>query len=189
MVSMATDAPDLLDLLTADHREVRSAFAELDGRLPEARRRTLVERTVTALVQHSVVEEQLLYPLARRVLPDGGQHADHDVAEHAEVERLMLQLERLDVDSEAFATTRRQWVRSTVAHIEEEEADLFPRLREACTADELVRLGRQAVQLRKVAPTRPHPATPNHPVAHLTVGPVVGLFDRVRDRVSGRGRD
>lgn len=185
---MSTETLDLLDLLTADHREVRSAFAELEGQLPAARRRTLVERTVTALVQHSVVEEQLLYPLARRVLPDGGEHADHDVAEHAEVERLMLQLERLDTGSQAFATAQRQWVRSTVAHIEAEEADLFPRLREACPAQELTRLGRQSVQLRKVAPTRPHPATPNHPAVHLTVGPVVGLVDRVRDRVSGRGR-
>lgn len=188
MDAMATDTHDLLDLLTTDHGQVRAAFAELEGALPAARRRALVQRTVTALVQHSVVEEQLLYPLARRVLADGGEHADHDVAEHAEVERLMQQLERLDVDSEAFATAQRQWVRSTVAHIEAEEADLFPRLREACAADELARLGRQAVQLRKVAPTRPHPATPNHPAAHLTVGPLVGLVDRVRDRVSGRGR-
>lgn len=181
----AKTEPDLIDLLTEDHRDVRAAFERLES-ASGATREELLEATITALVQHSVIEEQLLYPLARRMLPDGDEHARHDVTEHAEVERLMKRLERLDAGSPEHDTVQRQWVTSTVAHIEEEERDLFPRLRAACDPEELLRLAGHAQRLRRIAPTRPHPATPDNPLSHATLGPLVGLVDRVRDAVGDR---
>jgi hypothetical protein len=41
--------------------------------------------------------------------------------------------------------------------------------------------------IKKVAPTRPHPSVPNDPGKRLAVGPVAGLFDRLRDMATGRG--
>jgi hypothetical protein len=38
--------------------------------------------------------------------------------------------------------------------------------------------------LKKVAPTRPHPGAPNNALFHLSVGPGVGLVDRLRDAIS-----
>lgn len=179
---------DLIDELIADHREVEQAFARLEKGLPPEQAGKLVEQTITELVRHSVVEEQLLYPLAARVLPDGGQIADHEKKEHAEVERMMKELERLEAGSQPFDTEVRMWIRSTRSHIEEEETDLMPRLRQAVDAEQLSSLGDQARLLKKITPTRPHPSTPNSPLAHATVGPMIGLVDRVRDAVSGRGQ-
>lgn len=179
---------DLIDELVADHREVEEAFSRLEAGMTPDEGQRLVEQTITELVRHSVVEEQLLYPLAARVLPDGGQLADHEKAEHAEVERMMKEIERLDPASQEFVTEVRMWMRSLRSHVEEEETDLMPRLRDAVPADELASLGEQARLLKKVTPTRPHPSTPNSPLAHATVGPLIGLVDRVRDAVSGRGR-
>lgn len=179
---------DLIDELVADHREVEDAFTRLEEGMTAQEGGALVERTIIELVRHSVVEEQLLYPLAARVLPDGKQIADHEKKDHAEVERMMKELEKLEPGSQGFTTEVRMWMRSVRSHIEEEETDLMPRLREAVDADELRALGEQARLLKKIAPTRPHPAQPNSPLAHATVGPLVGLVDRVRDAVSGRGQ-
>jgi hemerythrin-like domain-containing protein len=179
---------DLIEELVTDHREVEEAFATLERGLPPQRAGEVVESTVIELVRHSVVEEMLLYPLAARVLPDGKQIADHETKEHAEVERLMKELERLEPGTPQFDTTVAMWIRSVRSHVEEEESDLMPRLRQACEAEQLQQLGDQARLLKKVTPTRPHPSTPNSPVAHATVGPLIGIVDRVRDALSGRGR-
>lgn len=185
---MAHDADaDIIEELIADHREVQAAFDRLEKGLPPKEAGQVVEETVIELVRHSVVEEQLLYPLAARVLPDGPQIAEHEKKDHAEVERLMKELESLEPGTEQFDSEIRMWIRSTRSHIEEEEQDLMPRLRDAVPAEELRALGEQARLLKKVTPTRPHPMVPNSPVAHATVGPVIGLVDRVRDAVSGRG--
>ena len=51
-------------------------------------------------------------------------------------------------------------------------------------ADQLEAMGTQVEALKKVAPTRPHPNAPNNALFHLTVGPGVGLVDRLRDALS-----
>jgi hypothetical protein len=42
-------------------------------------------------------------------------------------------------------------------------------------------------RVKDMAPTRPHPAAPDTPPGDLLLGPVTGLFDRLRDVVTGRG--
>ena len=42
--------------------------------------------------------------------------------------------------------------------------------------------------VKKFAPTRAHPMTPNEPGIRMTVGPIASLLDHLRDAVSGRGK-
>jgi len=39
---------------------------------------------------------------------------------------------------------------------------------------------------KAAAPTRPHPLSPNAELFHKTVGPGVGMVDRLRDKLTGR---
>ena len=77
-------------------------------------------------------------------------------------------------------------------HVEDEEKDLLPKLRDACDAcdacdaAELRELGEKFEHAKKMAPTRPHPAAPDRPPANKILGPGVGLIDRMRDALSGR---
>jgi hypothetical protein len=73
------------------------------------------------------------------------------------------------------------------AHVVEEEGEMFPRMRELMTQEELRGLGSRVESIKQMAPTRPHPSVPNDPGKRLAVGPVAGLFDRLRDMASGRG--
>ena len=71
------------------------------------------------------------------------------VADHREVETVFAELEVSDeLLGKLMADVRH--------HITEEEADLLPRLRTACDADELRELGKKFQQSKKITPTRPH---------------------------------
>jgi hypothetical protein len=60
-------------------------------------------------------------------------------------------------------------------------------MRSVFSQQELVKMGQQVEAVKKIAPTRPHPSAPDQPPGNLMIGPVVGLFDRLRDAVSHRG--
>ncbi|SBT51232.1 hemerythrin domain-containing protein [Micromonospora auratinigra] len=178
---------DVVDVLMADHREVEAIFVELESRqgTPEHRRQ-LADVVIAELVRHSVAEEAYVYPAARTSLPDGDQIAEHEISEHADAERTMKELESLDPSDARFDELLAHLTRTIRHHVREEESDLFPRLRAACAQEELVELAGKVNAAKKTAPTRPHPAAPDHPPANKLLAPGTGLVDRMRDALSGR---
>jgi hemerythrin superfamily protein len=182
---MTTAHQDIVDDIITDHREVEEVFTEIEKGAGGAKR-DLVEHVIAELVRHSVAEEQYLYPVARRVLPDGDKLADHELEEHAEAERVMKSLEQTDADDPEFDELTRKLIDAVRHHIEDEEKDLLPKLREACDSADLRDLGEKFERSKKMAPTRPHPSAPDRPPANKILGPGVGLIDRMRDALSGR---
>lgn len=96
-----------------------------------------------------MAEEQYLYPTARKVLPDGDEVADHEIAEHAEAEELMKPLENTDATDPKFDELVGKLMEDIRHHLEEEESDLLPKLRAACDADELRELGKKFENRRR----------------------------------------
>ena len=72
---------DALDVLMHDHRMVEQLFRDYQASASERQRRGVVELLVRELSKHAALEEMFLYPLARKVLPDG----DREVDEHLRV--------------------------------------------------------------------------------------------------------
>lgn len=183
---MTAQQKSIIDDIITDHREVEDMFKELESNDNPEERRQLVERVITELVRHSVGEEQYLYPAARRVLEDGDKIADHELHEHAEAEEIMSKLEKADAGDAEFDKLVGELIKDIRHHIEDEEGDLLPKMREACDVAELSKLGEQFDNAKKMAPTRPHPSAPDKPPANKILGPGVGLIDRMRDALSGR---
>jgi hypothetical protein len=69
-------------------------------------------------------------------------------------------------------------------HVEEEEHEMFPRVRKKLSRAQLLELGDLIERAKKVAPTRPHPKAPDEPPANAVAALAVGLVDRVRDAAS-----
>jgi hemerythrin superfamily protein len=178
---------DVVDVLMTDHHEVEAIFVELESRqgTPEHRRQ-LADVVIAELVRHAVAEEAYVYPAARKSLPDGDQLAEHEIAEHADAERTMKELESLDPSDPRFDELLGKLTATIRHHVQDEENDLFPRLRAACAREELVELAGKVEAAKKSAPTRPHPAAPDHPPANRLLAPGTGLVDRMRDALSGR---
>ncbi|WP_047868118.1 hemerythrin domain-containing protein [Nocardiopsis sp. RV163] len=180
-----TQKPDLIEVTISDHRQVERISTELEGPLSPEARKQLTEHVITELVRHSVAEEQHMYPTARRVLDDGDRIADHELQEHAEAEQVMKDLEGLDADDPEFQRLLNTLI-SDIRHHVEEERDLLPRLRAACTPEELRELGAKVVKAKEAAPTRPRPGAPDAPPANRILDPGAGLIDRMRDALSNR---
>jgi hypothetical protein len=66
---------------------------------------------------------------------------------------------------------------------------VWPGLRQALTAAEALDLGDKLEKAREHGPTRPHPHAPASPGMLKTAGPAVAATDKLRDVVTGRGRN
>ena len=190
---MNDDRRDVIEILEHDHREVEEMFAELEslrGASSDAdreRRKELTEQVTIELVRHSVAEEVIVYPRVEgRVGEDEVEHARE---EHAQAEKTLQRLEKLDADDPDFDDELASLMKEIRHHIDDEEGEMFAHMRRSMDADELRSLGTQVEAFKKVAPTRPHPNVPNTPLPRIAAGPAASLFDRMRDLASGRGTD
>jgi hemerythrin superfamily protein len=183
---------DVVDVLTADHREFDRIFTELEGLRGRSdadvltRKRELVDEVTIGLVKHSVAEETQVYPRVEKQVDK--EEAEHAKEDHAEAEETMKRLERMDPDDPGFDGSVDELIREVRHHVQEEESRMFAELRATFTHDELVAMAKKVEAVKKIAPTRPHPMTPNEPGVRLTTGPVASLLDHLRDAVSGRGK-
>jgi hemerythrin superfamily protein len=178
---------DVIDILTDDHREVTTLLAEIRSATDPEVRRDLADTAISELVRHAVAEEMYVYPAMRKHLPDGDKAVEHDVEEHKEIERALKQLEGADASSPEFDAAVRQLQELLADHVSDEENEQFPELRRRIPREELTELAGKVETAKRLAPTRPHPGAPNNELFHKLVGPGVGLVDRLRDRLTGRG--
>ena len=189
---MTESQRDVVDVLTADHREFDRIFTELEGLRgrsePEAlrRKRELVDEVTIGLVKHSVAEETQVYPRVEKQVDK--DEAEHSKEEHSEAEETMKRLEKMDADDPEFDGAVAELIREIRHHVEHEESRMFTELRASFSRTELVEMAEKVEAVKKIAPTRPHPMTPNEAGVRLAVGPVASLRDHLRDAVSGRGK-
>jgi Hemerythrin HHE cation binding domain. len=178
------DEPDLVDVLVADHDELRTLVAGLAA--PDADNQDRLTVTIAELSRHLVVEEDYLYPAVREVVPDGVPLANEALAASAETERLAQHIERTSRTDTDHAGLVRSLSEAVHRHIEMTERALFPPLRQHCPPAQLRFLAGQAMMAKRTAPTRPHPHDPRTPPLNQIVTPGIGLVDRVRDALTGR---
>ncbi|WP_269859418.1 hemerythrin domain-containing protein [Streptomyces sp. RPT161] len=180
---------DVIAELTADHREVEDLFQQIERIAPaDSERKHLVDQLTTELVRHAVAEEQHLYPAVREHVPDGDALADKEITDHKRVESLLKDLEARDADDPDFAHLLVKLRTEVTAHVQDEEGNLFVKLRASCHPYVLELLGEKIRTAKKTAPTRPHPGSPSTPPANKLLAPGIGLVDRVRDFFTGRGK-
>ncbi len=180
--AMQTDA---LEVLTVDHRTVENLFAlyESTGTEDVEAPDKVVREIVRELSIHAAVEEQLLYPLMRERLADGERLVREALDEHQEVKETLASIEKADPGADERSSALVSLIRDVRHHVEEEEGDLFPKLRAAASPEELRDLAGRIESAKRTAPTRPHPGAPNTPPGNVVAGAVAGVVDRIRDGV------
>jgi hemerythrin superfamily protein len=179
---------DVIEILTRDHREVEEMFVEFTDATDPAERRRITDDITIELVRHAIAEEMHLYPAVRQHVPDGDEIADKELSDHAEIEQALKDLEEADVENTDFQAAMRRLTDEVTEHVEDEEHNLFPQLAKYASREELMELGEKVQSAKAIAPTRPHPAAPDRPPLNKLLAPGVGLVDRIRDHLTGRGR-
>lgn len=144
------EAPgDAIDLLTADHEDVRLLFAEYEELIADDAddddRLMLALQICAALTVHATAEEEIFYPAARAAIQDKELLEDAE-AEHASAKELIAQIQAMDPSDDRFDGTVRLLAETIEHHVVEEEGELFPRVQESQI--DLVTLGEE-IESRK----------------------------------------
>jgi hemerythrin superfamily protein len=172
---------DVVELLMAQHMQIRDLFAEVSAGTGTERREAF-ERLVRLLAVHETAEEQVVHPLARRVIEGGEQIVDERLAEENEAKQLLSRLESMGPDHDDFPVLLHQLRDSVLLHAHREEHYEFRYLREHYEPARLQALAVAVRTAEKTAPTHPH-AGVETAVENVAAGPVLALFDRMKDAV------
>ena len=170
-----------------DHVELDRLLRELDGTTGTEQERVL--RRIDRLVfSHAFAEETVLWPVIRRVLPDGDALTLQVEEEHQEVNELVSELETLGHDDPRRAQRLSRLVEVLNEDVRDEEDVLFPRLQERLDPHELRALGRRWDVVRRISPTRPHPTVSRRPPGNALSALPLSVLDRSRDVVDAAVR-
>lgn len=153
--STTTTVTDPLRILKADHREVEQLLEKLADTDEGDERRQLIDEVRTKLTLHMELEEQMVYPLVvERV---GAEDEEEAEIEHGLAREGLAKLDEL-ADKPGFGAAVEMLKAGIKHHVEEEEKELMPSLKDTMEREEWKALGEQLLQAKEAA-GQPAPTT------------------------------
>jgi hemerythrin superfamily protein len=151
---MSTDA---IVLLKEDHKTVKKLFREFEaaGEKAAQAKGRIVGRIIEELTVHTYIENEVMYPEVRKLLPDLEDDVLESYEEHHVADILCAELHALKPDDERFDAKTTVLIENVTHHVEEEEQDWFPKVREGLTRKQLQDIGARMIELRDQAPRTP----------------------------------
>ena len=121
---------DATELLEQDHREVESMFEEFEGLDDDSEKQELARKICTALTVHAEVEESVFYPRARKAI-DETDLLDEAQVEHNSAKLLIAEILSMRPRDKLFDAKVKVLGEYIKHHVQEEENELFPKLRDS----------------------------------------------------------
>ncbi len=151
---MSTDA---IVLLKNEHREIRTSFRAFENAGPraEARKGQLVDRIIELLTIHTYLENEVMYPRVRELLPELEDDVLESYEEHHVADVLVLELSTMKPEDERFTAKTTVLIENVEHHMTEEEDEWFPKVRAGLGRKQLQEIGAEMIDKRKKAPRRP----------------------------------
>ncbi|WP_410657365.1 hemerythrin domain-containing protein [Amycolatopsis sp. lyj-112] len=151
---MSTDA---IVLLKNDHKTVEDLFKKFEktGSNAYVTKRKIVDSIIEGLTVHAYLEEEIFYPAAREAAPDTKDHVLESVEEHHVVVWMLSELKGMDPDDERFDAKVTVLIENVRHHVDEEEEDWFPDVREAMGRKRLQEIGQRMLESKPSAPRDP----------------------------------
>ena len=147
---------DAIVMLKDDHKEVRALFREFQkSTTTDARKGKLVEQMIELLTVHTYIENEVMYPRVRALLPDLEDDVLESYEEHHVADVLVMELVPMSPGDERFEAKTTVLIESVTHHMEEEEQDWFPKVREGLTRTQLREIGAELAEAKERAPRRP----------------------------------
>lgn len=130
-MTTASKPQDAITLLTAQHREVHEMFEKFENMTDRAKvsKKKLADEICQALIMHTTIEEEILYP-ALREAGDTEDMVDEAVVEHASAKDLIAQVQEMDPGDDLYDAKVKVLGELVDHHVEEEEEEMFPKMKE-----------------------------------------------------------
>lgn len=159
---------DAITTLREDHRRVEKLFKEFEKLEKKkdagaAEKRRVVGEVIRELAEHAWIEEQVFYPEVRAQVEDAEDVVLEGLEEHHIVKWTLSELEGMNGDEERFDAKVKVLIESVRHHVEEEEGEMFPQVREVIKRKGLLEIGERMEAARKDAPSSPQPKAPDEP--------------------------
>ncbi|MEU6095106.1 hemerythrin domain-containing protein [Streptomyces sp. NPDC047079] len=175
---------DVIRILLEEHARIRDLFTEVKGAQGEEKKR-IFDELRALLAVHETGEELILRPAAKKTAGEAEAEARNHEEEAAN--KVLADLEKMDVSDPEFDAALARFERSVIEHAEHEEQEEFPAVRQGCDEDQLKSMGTRLRLAEKMAPTHPHPAVAGSPTAQRLIGPFAAMVDRVKDALTRSG--
>lgn len=132
-----------LELLKEDHDRVDKLFQKVEA-TEEGEHMPLFEKIMTELEVHTHIEETIFYP---KIKEDGDEELQKMVAEgveeHRQAKMFLRELDALKTEGEKFEAKLKVLMEDIKHHVQEEEGQMFPMIREQFEEFTLQELGGQ----------------------------------------------
>lgn len=148
---------DAIVLLKADHKQIRRLFRQFQAAGDRAvkTKAGLARKIIELLTVHTYIENEVMYPEVRALLPQLDEDVLESYEEHHVADVLCAELAAMPADAERFDAKATVLIENVTHHIEEEENDWFPKVRAGLGRRQLRDIGAKLEQARQKAPTTP----------------------------------
>ncbi|WP_224280163.1 hemerythrin domain-containing protein [Nocardioides lacusdianchii] len=148
---------DAIVLLKDDHQQIRKVFKDFQaaGDNAEKRKGQLVDKMIELLTQHTYIENEVMYPRVRELLPELEDDVLESYEEHHVADVLVVELSSMKPSDERFDAKTTILIENVTHHMDEEEQDWFPKVREGLGRKTLQEIGEAMLEAKKTAPKRP----------------------------------
>jgi hemerythrin superfamily protein len=136
-----------IDMLEADHREVEDLFEEFESADDAAQKREIFEEIADQLAVHAAIEEKHFYPAAKTA--DTEDLLREAAEEHLSVKRIIADLLALEASDDTFEAKVKVLKEQIEHHVEEEEGELFPKVKKLLDKDALDALEQEMTATRE----------------------------------------
>jgi hemerythrin superfamily protein len=147
-----------VQLLKDDHKTVEDLFARYEAAGEDAteEKRQIRDRIVKELSVHAYIEEEVFYPATKEARKETEEMVQEALEEHSKAKNMLRKLSTLDPDDSEFDELMRHLVTDVRHHVEEEENEMFPKVSESLSSQELSDLGDRLQEAKGQAPQAPH---------------------------------
>jgi hemerythrin superfamily protein len=151
---MSTDA---IVILKDDHKKIKKLFKQFQdaGENATERKSGIVKQIIEELTVHTYLENECMYPEVRKLLPDLEDDVLESYEEHHVADILCAELFAMDPDNERYDAKTTVLIENVTHHIDEEEHDWFPKVRQGLGRKQLQELGARMTEMRDKAPRTP----------------------------------
>jgi iron-sulfur cluster repair protein YtfE (RIC family) len=120
-----------------------------------AAKQKLVDQMIELLTVHTYIENEVMYPRVRDLLPDLEDDILESYEEHHVADLLVVELANMKPDNERFTAKTTVLIENVRHHMDEEEQEWFPEVRSGLGRKKLQQLGEMLLSAKERAPRRP----------------------------------
>jgi hemerythrin-like domain-containing protein len=146
---------DAIMVLKEEHKEIRKQFRDFEGASAPSAQGRIVNRILELLTIHTYIENEIMYPEVRKLLPDLDKDVLESYEEHHVADVLCMELATMKPSDEHFAAKTTVLIENVTHHMEEEEQEWFPKVRAGLGRKQLQDIGARMLDKRKKAPRKP----------------------------------